>query len=104
MHVSESYSPELIEQVRSFGMLGYSVEKIIDLIDPPDPELLRLDFDTPGSVIYKAYRKGLTTGKYTLDKDLFDRAKSHDTDANVTLTERMQKQRIDDTILQNFGL
>jgi hypothetical protein len=104
MSISELYPPELIEQIRSFGMLGYSVEKIIDLIDPPDPDQLRLDFDTPGSIVYKAYRKGNTTGKYTLDKDIFDKAKNHDTDANIILTERMQKQRIDDTIFQNFGL
>jgi hypothetical protein len=103
MSVSE-YSPEFIEQVRSFGMLGYSVEKIIDLTEPDNPEQLRLDFDTPGHVIYKAYRKGKTTGTYSLDKDLFDKAKAHDSGANIALTERMQQQKIDDTIFQNFGL
>jgi hypothetical protein len=84
-------------------MLGYSIEKIIALVDPDDPDRLRLDFDTPETVIYKAYRKGRTTGNYALDKDLFDKAKN-DVNANVILTERIQNQRIDDLIFKNFRL
>jgi hypothetical protein len=100
-----NYSEDFLSKVSSFGILGYSVEKIIDLTDPDDVDLFRIDFNTPGSVIYKAYRKGKTTGEYNLDKNLFDKAtKSHDTISNTILDERMGKKKINDKIQENFGL
>ncbi|MDR0427162.1 MAG: hypothetical protein LBH12_01010 [Dysgonamonadaceae bacterium] len=100
-----SYSEDFLSKVSSFGILGYSVEKIIDLTDPDDVDRFRIDFNTQGSVIYKAYRKGKTTGEYNLDKNLFDKAtKSHDTISNTILDERMGKKKINDKIQENFGL
>jgi len=61
--------------VYSFGILGYSVEKIIDLTDPQDIDQFRIDFSTHGSAVHKTYRKGKTTGEYNLDKNLFDKAR-----------------------------
>jgi len=100
-----SYSEDFLSSVSSFGILGYSVEKIIDLLDPADAEQFRIDFSTVGSAVYKAYRKGKTTGEYNLDKDLFDKAtKDHDTLSNSVLDERMDRKRINDKIFENFGL
>ncbi|MDR1370138.1 MAG: hypothetical protein LBJ72_08470 [Dysgonamonadaceae bacterium] len=100
-----SYSDDFLSKVSSFGILGYSVEKIIDLTDPDDVDQFRIDFTTIGSVVYKAYRKGKTTGEYNLDKNLFDKAtKLHDTISNTILDERMGKKKINDKILENFGL
>ena len=99
------YSDEFLSNVSGFGILGYSVEKIIDLTDPHDAERFRIDFSTPGSVVHKAYRKGKTTGEYNLDKDLFDKAtKGHDTVANTIFDERMCRKRVDDKITENFYL
>ena len=99
------YSDDFLSNVSSFGILGYSVEKIIDLTDPQDAEQFRIDFSTPGSAVYKSYRKGKTTGEYNLDKDLFDKAtKGHDTLSNTVLDERMDRKRINDKITENFGL
>jgi hypothetical protein len=99
------YSEDFLSKVSSFGILGYSVEKIIDLTEPDDVDRFRIDFNTLGSVIYKAYRKGKTTGEYNLDKNLFDKAtKSHDTISNTILDERMGKKKINDKIQENFGL
>ena len=65
---------DFLSRVTSFGIMGYGVDRIIDLAEPEDPEQFRADFLTPGSAIYKAWRKGKTTGEYTLDKALFDKA------------------------------
>ena len=100
-----SYSDDFLLKVSSFGILGYSVEKIIDLTEPDDADRFRIDFNTPGSIVYKAYRKGKTTGEYNLDKNLFDKAtKSHDTISNTILDERMGRKKINDKIQENFGL
>ncbi|NDV45810.1 hypothetical protein D0T49_01935 [Paludibacter sp. 221] len=100
-----NYSESFLDNVKSFGVLGYSVEKIIDLTQPEDEQQFRIDFATKGSDVYKAYRKGLRTGAYNLDKDLFDKAtKGHDTIANTLLDERKSKNNINDKIHENFGL
>jgi hypothetical protein len=100
-----NYPDDFLSKVSSFGILGYSVEKIIDLTEPDDADQFRTDFNTQGSVIYKAYRKGKTTGEYNLDKNLFDKAtKSHDTISNTILEERMGRKKINDKIQENFGL
>ena len=100
-----TYADDFLSKISSFGILGYSVEKIIDLVEPDDPEQFRTDFSTPGSSVHKAYRKGRTTGEYSLDKNLFDKAtKGNDTVANTILDQRKDKKRIDDKINENFGL
>ncbi|MCL1942555.1 MAG: hypothetical protein FWF54_03275 [Candidatus Azobacteroides sp.] len=100
-----TYSDNLLNKISSFGILGYSVEKIIDLTEPDDPDRFRIDFSTPGTEINKAYRKGKTTGEYNLDKSLFDKAtKVHDTVSNTILDNRMDKKRVNDKIFENFNL
>lgn len=95
----------LLEKVRSFGILGYSVDKIIDLISPENVAQFKVDFETENTPIWNAYHKGLRTGQYNLDKELFDAStKLHDTKANESLKNRLQHNKIDDTIYQNFGL
>ncbi|MDR0681754.1 MAG: hypothetical protein LBG15_07905 [Dysgonamonadaceae bacterium] len=102
--MEKTYTDEFLLNVSNFGILGYSVEKIIDLTDPPDVEQFRIDFSTPGTLVYKSYRKGKTTGEYSLDKDLFDKAtKGHDSLSNTLLYERVNKKRIDNKISENFG-
>jgi hypothetical protein len=99
------YTDDFLSKVSSFGILGYSVEKIIDLTEPENEKQFRTDFATPGSTVYKAYRKGKTTGEYNLDKKLFDEAtKNNNTVANTMLDERIARKNIDDKITENFGL
>jgi len=100
-----SYPNSFLEKIRSFGILGYSVDKIIDLVEPEDADQFRTDFITENSDVYKYYRKGKTSGEYNLDKELFDLStKSHDVKANETLKDRLQRNKIDDLIYSNFGL
>jgi hypothetical protein len=96
---------DFLSKVTGFGILGYGVDKIIDLTEPADPEQFRTDFITPGTAVRRAYRKGKTTGEYTLDKDLFDKAsKERDTLADTLLYERAGRRRINDRIFENFGV
>lgn len=100
-----SYSASFLEKVRAFGILGYSVDKIIDLVEPDNPEQFRDDFSNLESEVYRYYRKGKTTGEYNLDKELFDQStKSHDVKANETLKDRLQRNKIDDLIYTHFGI
>ena len=92
------YDESFLNKISSFGVLGYSVEKIIFLVDPENPEALKRDIETPGTDVYKAYWKGKTTGEYTMDKVLFD------TDANERMRNRMQLDKINDKINESFGL
>jgi hypothetical protein len=99
-----AYTNEFLEQVTSFGILGYSAEKIIALINPDNPERFLLDFDTPGYPVHKAFMKGKTTGEYTLDKNLFDMAKASNIDANRTVVERFNYQKVSALIYTRFGV
>ena len=99
-----SYDNAFIEKVRAFGVLGYPVHEIIFLVGPDDPEKFKKDMQDPKSEIYLAYHKGKTTGKYTMDKALFDNAKNNSIDANDKLDQRQSKQRIDTIIHEKFGL
>lgn len=99
------YDESFLNKISSFGVLGYSVEKIIFLVDPENPEALKRDIETPGTDVYKAYWKGKTTGEYTMDKVLFDKGiKDRDTDANERMRNRMQLDKINDKINESFGL
>lgn len=99
------YDESFLNKISSFGVLGYSVEKIIFLVDPEDSEVLKRDIETPGTDVYKAYWKGKITGEYTMDKVLFDRGtKDRDTDANERMRIRMQVDKINDKISESFGL
>ncbi|GAB1358572.1 hypothetical protein MASR1M31_03500 [Porphyromonadaceae bacterium] len=100
-----TYNDDILSKVQSFGILSYSVDKIIDLIDPPHHERFRKEFNTPGSSVYKAYRRGKATGQYSLDKNLFDKAtKGADLNSNSELESRFSRNKINDKILENFGL
>jgi hypothetical protein len=99
------YSESFLDKVRSFGILGYSCEQIIDLVEPENVQHFREDFEDSNSEVYRAYRKGKTTGEYNIDKELFDKStKGHDLTANNSLEERKRKRRIDSKIFSHFGL
>jgi len=99
------YSESFLEKVRSFGILGYSVEKIIDLVEPDNIEQFITDFENSESEVYRAYRKGKTTGDYNLDKELFDKStKEHDLVANEVLNKRKQHNKVNDLIFSKFGI
>lgn len=99
------YDVTFLAKISSFGILGYSADKIIFLVDPENPEQFRKDIETPGTEVYKAYYKGKTTGEYSMDKILFDMAtKDRDAEANSQMNQRMHLKKVDDKIKESFGL
>lgn len=95
---------ELLKQIRTFGLLDYSIEKIIHLLEYTNPDEMRREFEREESPLYKAYHKGKATGGYNLDKSLFDMAtRDKDLVANAAMHQRLQQNRINDLITENFG-
>jgi hypothetical protein len=94
----------MLNKVTSYGVLGYAVDQIIALLDPKDKQAFRADFFSSDSDLCKAYQKGVNTGKYTLDKRMFDAAQDGDREANGVLYQRMERSRIDNKISEKFGL
>lgn len=71
---------ELIKQLISVGMLGYSIDKIINVIDVPenDVQWFTREFNNKNSEIYQAYKKGMDKADYVLDMKLFQKAQDGD--------------------------
>ena len=100
-----SYSDEFLGQIKSFGVLSFSIDKIIHMLNPNEEEQLREDFKDPLSEVYKSYQKGRTTAAYSLDKALFDKAtKTADTGSNILMGRRLHENKINDVINEKFGL
>jgi hypothetical protein len=98
------HSPEILNKVTSYGVLGYTADQIISLLLPTDEAAFRADFFDRESALSRAYRQGVNTGRYTLDKRMFDAAQDGDQSANEALYERMQRSKIDNIIGEKFLL
>lgn len=98
------YDNALLEKVRAFGVLGTPIEEMVYLVDPDDSEMFEKDMQNPDTEIYKAYQKGMATGKYTMGKALFDQGKNNSLEANEKLYQRQQIQRINSAIHDKFQL
>lgn len=98
---SKNYSTEFLKQITEMGMLGYDVDKIINVLDIPDIKQFRIDFITIGSEIRQAYKQGQDKLDYEIDMKLLSLAKEGDIKALekferrrnpvATLTERQVK-------------
>lgn len=89
------YSEDVINAVKSFGLLSYPLEKIVNLIsditgEEIDKTSFKKDFNDPSSSIYNAYHKGRDMADYQINKKLFEMAKSGDLKA---LDEMLRWQR-----------
>lgn len=89
--ITEEYVP----QVRTFGALGYSSERICKLLNLRGKQkmamLVRLSMK--GDVYYDAYENGRAIGELNIDSELAKKAETGDTDA-ITLLETRKNERI----------
>lgn len=99
-----TYSPDTLNKVTSYGVLGYTVDQLISLLLPADAASFRADFFDAESDLHKAYLQGVNTGRYALDKRMFDAAQDGDQSANIALYGRMQRSKIDNFIGEKFLL
>lgn len=70
------------------GILGYSCEKCINILDIENEQEFKKDFVTPTSEVFKNYKKGVDKADYAIDLKLFDKAKDGDLKALAKYEER----------------
>ena len=87
------YDEESLKKITSAGMLGYDVDKIINVfdIDPKNEKQFRKDFNNKKSEVAKAYKKGQDKGEYVIDIKLFNMAKEGDLQALEKYEQRKIK-------------
>lgn len=89
-------SDEYLSQVRSFGALGYSPERIANILGLSKKEkfALLLRISIPGDTYFQAYTNGKSIGEYNIDAELAKQAEKGDVAAIETL-ERRKNDRIE---------
>jgi hypothetical protein len=90
------YTPDFLSQITSLGIVRYSLDKIVNIIDVDDITQFEKDFNNPQSDVAKAYQKGIDRSDYDIDIRLFEMAKSGDLKALEKYEQRIwtrQKQK-----------
>ncbi|MCD7937862.1 MAG: hypothetical protein LUG98_13470 [Tannerellaceae bacterium] len=102
LFISEDYIP----QVRSFGALGYTPERILILLNLTKQEKLALlcRITTPSDPYHEAYEQGKAIGQYNVDAELMKLAEKGDIDAIKTLSQRQQERIEQDQRKELFGI
>jgi hypothetical protein len=97
---------EYISQVRTFGALGYSVNRICTLLQLTKKQKVALSIrmSLPGDVYYEAYRNGKAIGEYNIDSELAKQAERGNIEAITLLEERKQERVEVDLRQQLFGV
>ena len=93
-------------QIRSFGAMGYSSERIADLLKLKGKEraVLIVRLSIPEDEYYQAYKNGHAIGEWNIDAELAKQAEHGDIDAIAALGERSKKRRINDLKKDLFGI
>jgi len=89
------YTEEFLKKIVGVGTLGYSLSKIINVldIDEKDVEQFTEDFDKENSPVKIAYEKGVDKADYAIDMKLFELAKGGDLKALTKYEERKEFQQ-----------
>lgn len=97
---------EYINQVRSFGALGYSHSRICNLLPLTKQQkvALRVRLSLPGDTYYEAYANGRAIGEYNIDAELAKKAENGDIDAISALAERKNERAELDLRKELFGV
>ncbi len=102
MNIGEEYVPS----VRTFGSLGYSHERICQLLNLNRKEkaAMMVRLAIPGDVYYEAYAHGKALGEYNIDAALAKQAEKGDPDAVKILEERKNDRIVIDLRKKLFGV
>lgn len=62
------YSKEFLQKIKSFGLLGWDLDKILSVLSlqPYERAQFLADFADEDSVVFAMYQNGLTTGQFNL--------------------------------------
>lgn len=104
--VKEIIGDEYVLQVRTFGALGYTPDRICSLLklSKKDSVSLKLRISLPGDVYCEAYSQGRYMGEYNVDAELAKKAERGDVDAIMLLEERKHDRKVKDLRLKLFGI
>lgn len=97
---------EYINQVRQFGVLGYTPERIVAMLSLTGKrkEMLITRISIPGDTYHTAYQYGHSVGEYNIDAELTKKAEKGDTEA-ITILEQRTNYRIElDLRKELFGI
>jgi len=88
------YTEEFLKKIVGVGTLGYSVSKIINVLDieERDVEQFVNDFDDFDNPLRRAYQKGVDKADYAIDTKLFEQAKAGDLKSLQKYEERKNHQ------------
>ena len=97
---------DYVQQVRTFGALDYTPERICRLfgLSKKDSVSLTMRIDTPGDIYNDAYHQGRALGEYNIDAELAKKAETGDGDAISLLEERKNERTEKDLRLKLFGI
>lgn len=95
-----------LSQVRSFGALGYTPERIAALLNLTKKQKFALSvrLSLPGDVYFEAYRNGLAIGAYNIDVELVKSAEKGEADSIELLEQRRNDRALLDLRRDLFGV
>ncbi len=104
--VKEILSDEYVNQVRTFGALNYTPERICQLLalSKAKREALLYRIALPGDIYFEAYQQGLALGEYNIDAELAKKAEKGDNDSITLLEERKNERAEKDLRMKLFGI
>ena len=88
------YTEDFLKKIVGVGTLGYSVSKIINVLDIEEKDIEQFvnDFDDFDSPLRRAYQKGVDKADYAIDTKLFEQAKAGDLKSLQKYEERKNQQ------------
>lgn len=95
-----------VPQVKHYAALGYSVQRICNLLSlrGKDRLALMVRVSLPGDVYNDAFTSGQALGEYNIDAELAKRAENGDIDAIEMLETRKNERKEKDLRKELFGI
>lgn len=97
---------DYVIQVRTFGALGYTPDRICRLLklNRKDSISLKLRIELAGDAYNEAYQQGRYLGEYNIDAELAKKAEKGEVEAVMLLEERKHERNVKDLRLKLFGV
>lgn len=91
------YDDDLLNKIKSFGCLYYSIEKIISVLDLDDDtqNQIEKDFWDKSSLIYRKYQSGIDLSDFQIDTRVFNMALQGDLKAIEMYEISKENRRLD---------
>lgn len=104
--IKTDLSDEYVNQVRTFGALGYTPERICQLLGLRKTKRMALLYriSISGDIYCEAYHNGRALGEYNIDAELAKKAEKGDNNSITLLEERKNERAEKDLRMKLFGI